>query len=242
MRSNDMRLTTKNRVLLSLPRGTRSVVLDACEVIELERETVLDREGDTTGWVYFPETAVISTLATYDDGEIIEMANVGREACTGINLMLGNPTQLNTDEVQIAGTALRMPTEKLVTLQSSLPEFERALFSAVQSVFFQIMVSGACNGVHDTRQRLARWLLTMHDRIDRDEMRLTHEFLAEFLAVRRATVTEIAAQLKDARIIDYGRGRIRITDRERLAAVSCECYHRVRRAQAALLPERNGDI
>ena len=236
-RFDDMEPICCNRVLRALSSGALNLVLDASERIDLDVETVLAREGETTYWVYFPENAVISTLSTYEDGSIIEMANIGRESCTGINLMLGNPTQFNTDVVQVGGSAFRMSAERFLNLQSSLPEFERVLFAAIQSVFYQVMVSGACNGVHDTRQRLARWLLTMDDRIDRDVMQLTHGFLAEFLAVRRATVTEIAAQLQRDGIIEYARGKIRITDRPALEAVSCECYSRVCTAVDTMLPD-----
>ncbi len=231
-----MARTTDNKVLLSLPAGIREELLGACTRVEMVLGSVLHREGETTKAVHFPDTGVISTLATYGDGSVIEMANIGREASTGINLVLGNPRQLNTDEIQVAGTALEMPAEKFVKLMSSRPEFARALFSMVQAVFQQVMVSGACNGAHGATERLARWLLTMRDRSDGDEMHLTHEFLAEVLGLRRATVSESAAELRRAGLIDYARGRIWIADRAGLEAASCECYRRVRESNDALLP------
>ena len=227
---------TPNRVLLALPTEDHHTVLDACERVELEIRTTLDHVGDTPSFVHFPETAVVSTLSTYSDGSSIEMANIGREACTGIGLILGHPRQLNTNEVQVGGRALAMPAKRFVELKASLPAFERVLFSAVQAVFYQVMVSGACNGTHGAKQRLARWLLTMRDRNDEDTIRLTQDFLAEMLGVRRATVTEASQDLQSRGLITYSRGQVRITDREGLRQASCECYDLVRNAYDALLP------
>jgi CRP-like cAMP-binding protein len=88
--------------------------------------------------------------------------------------------------------------------------------------------STACNYLHSVGQRLCRWLLLMHDGVDRDELELTQEFLAQMLAVRRPTVSEVAGVLQEAGIIEYHRGRIRILDRARLEEGACECYRIVR--------------
>lgn len=228
---------TRNRVLLSLPLRTREAVLDECEEVELQRRTILEEIGQPTRAVWFPETSVISTLATYGDGSTIEMANVGREACTGINLVLHQSDQLNTNEVQIGGLARRCPTERFLRLKAEDKAFSNALFATVQAVFYQVLVSGACNGAHDSRKRLARWLLTMDDRNDEPQMKLTHDFLAEMLGVRRATVTGAASSLQADGLITYSHGKVRITDRPGLRDASCECYDLVRDAYESLLPE-----
>ncbi len=233
-----MSFQTCNRVLKSLPDDVRSAVFDDCDRADLESGEMLYRAGESTRTVYFPENCVISTLQTYSDGSMIEMGNIGCEACTGVNLTLGYPDQLNTDEVQVGGAARRMSADNFLKLKASYPEFERALFSNAQAIFYQIMVSGACNGAHDSKQRLARWLLTMNDRNDGDTMRLTHEFLAQILGLRRANVTNAASELQGAGLIEYSRGQIRITDHAGLQDASCECYGLVRKAYDSILPER----
>ncbi|WP_425410638.1 Crp/Fnr family transcriptional regulator [Hyphococcus sp.] len=202
---------------------------------------MLSRAGERISTVYFPETAVISTLQMYSDGSMIEMANIGREACTGVNLVLGNPYSLTTNEVQVRGACIAMTADSFLSLKAAHPEFERALYANVQAVFYQVMVSGACNGAHDSKQRLARWLLSMDDRSDKETLHLTHEFLGEILGLRRATVTKAASELQEAGLIEYARGDIRITDHAGLRAESCECYDLVRQANEALLPEDGGN-
>jgi CRP-like cAMP-binding protein len=229
-----------NRVICALPARERRTVLGSCAEKDFEVGTVLARVGEKTPCVVFPETAVISTLATYGDGSVIEMANVGREACAGIGLILGHDRQLTTNQIQVRGTALVLPAAPFAELRDSLPVFRDVLFSAVQAVFFQVMVSGACNGAHTASQRLARWLLTMYDRSDGQPLHLTQEFLAEILGLRRATVTAAASDLQREGTIAYARGRIRILDHAALRGASCECYDRVREAYDKLLPRRTG--
>ena len=227
---------TQNRVLRALPPATRQEVQGHCELVEFDARTVLHQVGERTEAVYFPDSAVISVLATYGDGSTIEMANIGREACTGINLTLGREAQLTANEIQVGGTALRLPAARFVSLLEK-DAFRHVLFATVQAVLFQVMVSGACNGAHDARQRLSRWLLTMHDRADGRHMNLTHEFLSHMLGVRRATVSKVAAELREEGLITYSHGRMAVTDHKGLRKASCECYDRVRGAYATLLPE-----
>jgi CRP-like cAMP-binding protein len=228
--------TTKNQVLNSLPTAVRRAVLEAGTRVDLEAGTVLTRAGEPLAAVHFPETAVISTLATYRDGTSIEMANIGREACTGVGLALGRTRQLSTNEVQIGGVALELSARSFTHFKASIPEFEDRVFAMVQAIFYQVMVSGACHGAHGAKQRLARWLLTMRDRNDDEIIPLTQDFLAEMLGLRRATVTNCASQLQDEGLVAYTRGRIMITDAAGLERASCECYRLVREAYDTLLP------
>ncbi|MEQ8896381.1 MAG: Crp/Fnr family transcriptional regulator [Roseovarius sp.] len=221
---------------MALPRSTRDAVLEQCELVEFDARTMLHHVGEKTDAAYFPETAVISVLATYGDGSTIEMANIGREACSGINLTLGREAQLTANEIQVGGSALKLPAKRFTSMLEQ-DEFRHVMFATVQAVLFQVMVSGACNGAHDARQRLSRWLLTMHDRADGRHMNLTHEFLSHMLGVRRATVSKVAAELREEGLITYSHGRMAVTNHKGLRKASCECYDRVRGAYDTLLPQ-----
>jgi CRP-like cAMP-binding protein len=98
-----------------------------------------------------------------------------------------------------------------------------------------VMQSVACNHLHSVEQRCCRWLLLTHDRVDSDEFALTQEFLPQMLGVRRASVSEIAAKLQKAGLINYHRGRITILDRPGLEAGSCECYQVIQQGYERLL-------
>jgi CRP-like cAMP-binding protein len=226
-----------NRVLRTMNDATRRAALQEADRVTVSVGDVVAREGETASHVLFPETAVISTLTEYRDGSVIEMANVGREACTGLGLLLGSPTHLTTEDIQVSGDVWRLPAHAFRSLVGSNDGFLRAVQAAAQSVVFQVMISGACNGAHSASQRLARWLLTMRDRSGSDALPLTQDFLASVLGLRRSTVTEAAQAFRDDGLIHYVRGTIRIVDPAGLEARSCECYRRVRNATERLLPE-----
>lgn len=228
---------TTNFVLRALPVEIRRTALEACDRVRLDAPTLLAAAGEPVAAVHFPETMAISSVTTYHDGSMIEMANVGREACTGVGLILGGRTWLTTTQVQVGGVALVMPAHSLVRLREAHPEVERVLMASVRGLFYQVMVSGACNAAHRAKERLARWLLTMSDRSGEETMPLTHDFLAAILGVRRATVTGAAADLQAAGLIEYRRGRVTITDPGGLKRASCECYELVRESYGSLLPD-----
>ena len=98
-----------------------------------------------------------------------------------------------------------------------------------EALLFQVMQSGACNQLHSLPERCARWLLMTHDRVGADSFILTQSYLAIMLAVRRASVSGVAAALQRNGLINYRRGRITILDRGGLESASCECYGRIRR-------------
>jgi CRP-like cAMP-binding protein len=105
-----------------------------------------------------------------------------------------------------------------------------------QAFLSQVSQQVACNGLHSVEQRCARWLLLTHDRVDADEFPMTHEFLAQMLGVRRASVSVTAGALQRAGFIELRRGRVTITDREGLEGASCECYSVTREVFDRLLP------
>ncbi|HEX8664763.1 MAG TPA: helix-turn-helix domain-containing protein, partial [Beijerinckiaceae bacterium] len=88
--------------------------------------------------------------------------------------------------------------------------------------------TAACNRGHNLGERLARWLLMCHDRVEGDELKLTQEFIAQMLGTRRSGVSEAAILLQAAGLIRYSRGHITILDREGLEEFACECYGVVR--------------
>ncbi|MDQ5847345.1 MAG: helix-turn-helix domain-containing protein, partial [Pseudomonadota bacterium] len=107
--------------------------------------------------------------------------------------------------------------------------FRKALFGYTDFCLHLASRSVACNSFHSIVQRLARWLLFAHDRAGGNEFHLTHELLSAMAAATRPRVSQAAARLKAEGIIDYRRGKVRILDRKRLEAVSCECYEETER-------------
>jgi CRP-like cAMP-binding protein len=125
-----------------------------------------------------------------------------------------------------------------------LEEFDRnkdlrdELLRYTQAFIAQISQTTACNRLHTLEQRLARWLLEVQDRVESNQIRLTQEFIADMLGVRRAGVTQAAQKLQDSGIIRYARGNVDILDLQRLEAGACECFRVIKDEYDRLLGNR----
>ena len=107
-------------------------------------------------------------------------------------------------------------------------EFRNRLLKYIQGFLVQTAQTAVCNRLHNIEERLARWLLSCHDRMQSDQLRLTHDFLGQMLGAPRSTVTLAAGLLHRAGMIDYSRGVVTIQDRTALENSACECYRVVR--------------
>ena len=187
--------------------------------------------------VYFPDSGVVSVVAVYADGSIIEMATIGREGCTAVQAVFGAKSSSVRLLVQIPGSAAKMSRRAFTRAMSSMPSFRSLMFTYVHAFLEQVMVSVACNGAHSLKERLARWLLMMRDRDDDDVLPITQSLLAEMLGVQRPTITNAARELERAGLIARGRRQVTILDRKGLTDASCECYQLVRARIAFHLPK-----
>ena len=138
--------------------------------------------------------------------------------------------------VQIPGGAAKMSRAAFMRAIGSMPSFRTLIYAYLQALLEQILVSVACNGAHNLKQRLARWLLMMRDRSDDDTLQITQSILAEMLGVQRPTVTNAAREWERAGLIARGRRQVSIVDLRGLAAASCECYQLVRARLSFHLP------
>jgi CRP-like cAMP-binding protein len=207
------------------------------EHIRCQRGQVLMDADSSLDHVFFPDSGVLSVVAVYADGNIIEMATIGWEGGTGVQAVFGAKISSVRVLVQIPGSAARMSRAAFMRAMESMPSFRNLMFAHVHAFLEQVMVSVACNGAHSLKQRLARWLLMMCDRSDDDTLPITQDLLAEMLGVQRPTVTNAARELERAGLIERGRRQVTILDRRGLTKASCECYQLVRARVAFHLPK-----
>jgi CRP-like cAMP-binding protein len=207
------------------------------EYIRCQSEQVLMDADSSLDQVFFPDSGVVSVVAVYADGSIIEMATIGREGCTGVQAVFGAKKSSVRLFVQIPGSAAKMSRASFTRAMKSMPAFRGLMYAYVQAFLEQVMVSVACNGAHSLKERLARWLLMMRDRNDDDALPITQNLLAEMLGVQRPTITNAARDLERAGLIERGRQQVTILDRQRLIEESCECYQLVRERVAFHLPK-----
>jgi len=226
------RPSAANLVLAALPRKDyQRLLTGSLEPVQLTYGQVLYEPAGRIGHVYFPTDCLVSLLTAVDKTRTLEVGMVGNEGMVGMPMVLGVGVSAVRALVQGSGAALRMSAARFRTeFKQNLP-LQRALFRYTHLLMAQVSQTAACNRFHTAEARLARWLLMTSDRLHADEFRLTHEFLAHMLGVRRVGVTKAASVLEGKNLIDYSRGHIRILDRKRLEAAACTCYRIVKDLQ-----------
>jgi CRP-like cAMP-binding protein len=227
----------RNRLLLALPSRNLKRIMPELEQICCQRAQILMDADSSLDHVFFPDSGVVSVVAVYADGRVIEMATIGREGCSGVQAILGAKRSSVRLLVQIPGSAAKMSRVAFTLAMQSMPAFRSVMDAYIQAFLEQVMVSVACNGAHSLKQRLARWLLMMRDRSDGDALLITQSLLAEMLGVQRPTITNAAREFERAGLIERGRRQVTILDRQGLTKASCECYQLVRTRLAFLLPK-----
>ena len=224
----------ENHLIEMLPRADRQRLLAVCEPFPLVLAEVLCERGEATHHVYFPIDGFVSMITTIDQHAGLEVAMVGREGMVGAQLALGVAMTPLRGVVQGEGTAWRVSASAFRREVARSSALQRHLNSYLYVLMAQLAASAACLRYHPIGPRLARWLLMSHDRAHVDTFRVTHEFLAYMLGVRRVGVTMAAGALQNSGLIRYHRGDLTVLDREGLEAAACDCYAADRRAYAMM--------
>jgi CRP-like cAMP-binding protein len=218
-----------NRILASLLPEERERLLTQMEYVRLPLGQTIIAPEEPIPYVYFPTGAMISLVSLMEDGKSVEAGVIGCEGMAGLPAVLGGGTTPMRSVVQIAGSAYKMRAGAAKAEFDRGGALQKALHRYVQALFVAFSQSAACNRLHPTEGRLARWLLIASDAVGVETLPLTHEYLAVMLGMRRAGVTEACLLLRDWGFIDYRRGQIQITDRQGLEGKACECYQIVKK-------------
>jgi CRP-like cAMP-binding protein len=230
----------RNLILLGLPAREFDAMLNKLEFVELPNGSVLNEEGEQIKFAYFINGGLASVLNVMSDGKSVEVGLTGKEGFVGVPLIVGFSTSAARVIMQVQGSAYRITAADLAKVLSRCSTLGKKLNCYSHHLGMQAAHVAACNRLHEVDERLARWLLMSHDRLDGDVVPLTQEFLAHMLGTRRASVTVAAGILQKAGLITYGRGSVTIKDRSELEDASCECYAAIKQQSDNWNKETNG--
>jgi len=219
----------RNTLLLQIPDTEFEAINPYLQHIEFNNADRLEREGSRIDSVYFLNGGIGSMIIETSDGRSVEVGLAGREDMVGLPLAAGLDEFTFSVVVRVPGDGFRVPGDALKELLPELPELRRLLLRRLAIRSIALAQNAACNRLHNVKQRLARWLLLTHDRLDSNLIRTTHDFLSRMVGTDRPSVTLALAELEREGIIQPSRGSILIENRRKLEQRSCECYSLFRR-------------
>jgi CRP-like cAMP-binding protein len=228
----------ENKLLALLPEEERARLLPFLEFVSLAHGEVIFEPDESIREVYFPQSGIISIVAPSESGASVEVAMVGAEGVTGIAALLGDGIPQNRRAVvQLDATGMSIRADVLRREFYRGGRLQELLLRYQQTYFTQITQSVLCQCFHHLEERLARWLLECRLRTSSDELRLTQEYIAQMIGVRRAGVSGAVSQLKERGLIEHTRGMVWIIDQSGLEAAACECFQVIRSEFARLFGE-----
>ncbi|HBB35543.1 MAG TPA: Crp/Fnr family transcriptional regulator [Cyanobacteria bacterium UBA8803] len=228
-----------NRLLASLPDEEYQRLVPYLEYVTLPPGQILYQSGAVIQYVYFPTRSMVSLVSRLQDNSSAEFALVGNEGMVGFPVFLGGNLTSSYAIVQIPDGAMRMNADVLKMEFERGGVLQRLLLLYAQALFTQVAQNAVCKSHHTMKNRLARWLLSVQDCIQKDELPLTQQYISTLLGTRRATITAVAGTLQQEGSIRYSRGRITILNRKALEATACECYEVVKSECQRLLERRS---
>ena len=214
----------RNRLLSLLTPADVALIGPSLEHVPLRVHDNLEAPNVNVAHAYFPEDGIVSVVASMPGGGDIEVGIIGRDGMTGTATLLGDRLAVDRVFVQVAGSAHRISIDHLAVAVRKSARLRIVLMLYVRAFGVQVSSTALANGRANIEVRLARWLLLCRDRSETDALKLTNEFLAIMLGVRRAGVTTALQTLRGRHLIDMGRGEVRISDRDGLTRLAGGAY------------------
>ena len=216
--------SVRNCLLQLISQEAFAYLRPGSEAVDLNKGDTLLEPDAACEWAYFPDSGLASVVTLSAGYHDLEIGLFGREGMSSTALVLGAGRSPHRTIMQMAGAGHRIPAGDLRQAMERFPDLKALLLRYVETFLVQVAQTALSNGGSNVEDRLARWLLLAHDRMDGDDLRLTHKFLSIMLGVRRSGVT-IALQMLEGRgLIRARRGLLTILDRQALEAAAAYAY------------------
>jgi CRP-like cAMP-binding protein len=214
----------RNRLLQKLSGEDWGLIAPHLEAVALKERQIVEVPNKPITHAYFIEIGVVSVVAVNQEDHRIEVGVIGNEGLTGVPLIMGDGRAQHSAYMQIAGNGLRIAADKFTTALRQSESLNRLMLKSAQAFMIQTAHTALANGRAKLEERLARWLLMAHDRLDTAAVPLTHEFLAVMLGVRRAGVTVALHSFEQRGLIATRRGQLTLVDRGGIEQVAGSFY------------------
>src|SRR5689334_19380852 len=227
----------ENRLLAALPERERARLIPRLEILTLFAKETVYETNEEMNYVYFPLDCIVVLISSVEAKATVEVGLIGNEGLVGAPILMGAKHSTSQALILTEGKALRLPAAIVRKEAKRSNRMREVMLTHANALLAQSAQLAACHRYHTPQSRLAHLLLMINDRMNRTELRITQDLLAQLLGTRRATVTQAANQLQNSGLIQLVRGGIRFLDRKGLEKKSCSCYAIIAAQQAEL----NGD-
>jgi CRP-like cAMP-binding protein len=214
----------ENKIISFLPPEIMGEWNSHMEWVQLQLGQILYEPRRPLNYLYFPSTAIVSSLNILTDGNPTEVAMTGREGLIGMCLLIGDTQSIHQTWVQKSGSAIRIRSNVILDSFRQNSAVQKLLLYSLRNFITHISQVSVCHKHHTLEQQLSRLFLLRLDRQDDNKIELTHELLSNLLGVRREGVSDAAHRLMKKNILSYSRGNITVLDPKALAAHACECH------------------
>jgi CRP-like cAMP-binding protein len=214
----------RNLLLRALPPEAFEMLQPHMRPVELPLKFEMVTPEVPTEVVYFLERGLASLVATNSDDESVEVGHIGHDGMAGAHVLLKVNQTPNRTFTQVEGSGISVPVSALLSAVEQVPSANDVLLRYVHCCELQLAHSALANARYTMPERLARWILMCHDRLQNDDLPLTHEFLGLMLGVRRSGVTDQTHFLEGIHAIKATRGNIKVVDRLKLEDLAGGSY------------------
>ena len=225
----------RNHLLNALSSEDWARLSPALESVLMPVHRELEISGGEIEYAYFLNEGIASVIAESSNGHQVETGITGREGMTGLGVPLGDHRATQTIVMQISGGGYRIAADRLREALLASRALHESLLTFTRAFMIQIAHTALSNGAGLLEQRLARWLLMLHDRVDGNTLAITHDYIATMLSVRRPGVSVALKVLEEQGLIRVNRGLIAIVDRNGLLEKSAGLYGRTESEYRRLL-------
>ena len=202
-----------NTLLDKLMPETLRVLQPRFERVALNPGQVLQAARKAVSHTYFPTNGLVTLFAHDACGRRLAVGMVGRDGTVGAVESSGNTKPAAIEAVvDLAGEAWRIAAAELAALLPNHLDLHARLLDHARAQMEEFAETAVVTGHGTLEQRLARWLLIAATRAEQKHLALTHEHLAQVLAVRRSGVTVALHTLESIGAIKSHRHRVDIVE------------------------------
>jgi CRP-like cAMP-binding protein len=219
-----------NSLLAALPEAEYQRLAAHLKPVMLNRGEVLHEADTPAQYVYFLDEGVASLSVSSDEGKELMLSIAGNESIIGERAIYKEGHFIVRCEMLTDGRGHRMLPKAFDDEFNRGERLHQLVLNRIEARTTETAQTALCNQMHSVEQRLARWLLTLADRLHSEELLVTHDHMADMVGVRRAGITDAVGTLREAGLIEAGRGTVTILDRRKMEAQACECYAIIKEA------------